>query len=112
MTSDDQQDTAHTRRRPLTGPLVKSLVFVVVTVLATTVLGLSVAGTGADSDSGTTTYKALFTDVTGLVDGNSVRISGVTVGKVTDVRVVHGAPPRSPSPSATTAGCPGRPRPP
>ncbi|MGV9619878.1 MCE family protein [Streptomyces tendae] len=79
-------DHAHTRRRPLTGPLVKSLVFVVVTALATTVLGLSVAGTGVDS--GTSTYKALFSDVTGLVDGDSVRISGVTVGEVTDVRVV------------------------
>ncbi|MGV9508312.1 MCE family protein [Streptomyces tendae] len=79
-------DHAHTRRRPLTGPLVKSLVFVVVTALATTVLGLSVAGTGVDSD--TSTYKALFSDVTGLVDGDSVRISGVTVGEVTDVRVV------------------------
>ena len=82
-------DHAHTRRRPLTGPLVKSLVFVVVTALATTVLGLSVAGTSVDSGTGTSTYKALFTDVTGLVDGDSVRISGVTVGEVTDVRVVH-----------------------
>lgn len=81
-------DHAHTRRRPLTGPLVKSLVFVVVTALATTVLGLSVAGTSVDSGTGTSTYKALFTDVTGLVDGDSVRISGVTVGEVTDVRVV------------------------
>lgn len=82
-------DSAHTRRRPLTGPLLKSLVFVVVTVLATTVLGLGVAGGGAGSDSGARTYKALFTDVTGLMDGDSVRISGVPVGEVTDVRVVH-----------------------
>ncbi|WP_320777867.1 MlaD family protein [Streptomyces sp. CRN 30] len=80
-------DTAHTRRRPLTGPLVKSLVFVLVTALATTVLGLTVAGTGGGS--ATRTYKALFTDVTGLVDGDSVRISGVKVGEVTDVRVVQ-----------------------
>ncbi|MGW8743780.1 MCE family protein [Streptomyces sp. NPDC055794] len=82
-------DSAHTRRRPLTGPLLKSLVFVVVTALATTVLGLGVAGGGAGSDSGARTYKALFTDVTGLMDGDSVRISGVPVGEVTDVRVVH-----------------------
>ncbi|MFG3317015.1 MCE family protein [Streptomyces sp. NPDC048171] len=83
------RDSAHTRRRPLTGPLLKSLVFVVVTALATTVLGLGVAGGGAGSDSGARTYKALFTDVTGLMDGDSVRISGVPVGEVTDVRVVH-----------------------
>ncbi|GAA3496966.1 MlaD family protein [Streptomyces prasinosporus] len=80
-------DHAHTRRRPLTGPLLKSLAFVVVTALATTVLGLSVADTGVRS--GTLTYKALFTDVTGLMDGDSVRISGVEVGEVTDVRVVR-----------------------
>ncbi|MER7489555.1 MCE family protein [Streptomyces sp. NPDC126497] len=80
-------DHAHTRRRPLTGPLLKSLVFVVITGIATTVLGLSVAGTGVGT--GTHTYRALFTDVTGLVDGDSVRISGVEVGEVTDVRVVR-----------------------
>ncbi|CAL9573724.1 MCE family protein [Streptomyces sp. Tu 3180] len=80
-------DHAHTRRRPLTGPLLKSLAFVVVTALATTVLGLSVADTGVRS--GTLTYKALFTDVTGLMDGDSVRISGVEVGEVTGVRVVQ-----------------------
>ncbi|MEQ8144016.1 MlaD family protein [Streptomyces sp. OP7] len=80
-------DTAHTRRRPLTGPLLKSLAFVVVTALATTLLGLGVAGSGAGG--GGLTYKALFTDVTGLRDGDSVRVSGVTVGEVTDVRVVQ-----------------------
>ncbi|MFE1424316.1 MCE family protein [Streptomyces fungicidicus] len=80
-------DHAHTRRRPLTGPLLKSLAFVLVTALATTVLGLSVADTGVSG--GTRSYKALFTDVTGLVDGDSVRISGVEVGEVTDVRVVQ-----------------------
>ncbi|MEU9559704.1 MCE family protein [Streptomyces fumanus] len=78
--------TAHTRRRPLTGPLLKSLAFLVVTALATTVLGLSVSGTGVGEDS--VTYKALFTDATGVTDGDSVRIAGVEVGEVTDVRVV------------------------
>ncbi|MEU5086126.1 MCE family protein [Streptomyces sp. NPDC021356] len=77
----------HTRRRPLTGPLLKSLVFVIVTALATTVLALSVANRGVGD--GTRSYKALFTDVTGLVDGDSVRVSGVKVGEVTDVRVVN-----------------------
>ncbi|MEU6477727.1 MCE family protein [Streptomyces sp. NPDC047017] len=80
-------DSAYTRRRPLTGPVLKSLVFLVVTALATTVLGLSVANTGVGD--GTRSYKALFTDVTGLVDGDSVRVSGVKVGEVTDVRVVN-----------------------
>ncbi|WP_415936670.1 MCE family protein [Streptomyces sp. 039-1] len=77
---------AHIRRRPLTGPLLKSLIFIVVTALATTILGYSVAGTGVGSSG--RTYRALFSDVTGLVDGDSVRISGVKVGEVTGVRVV------------------------
>ncbi|MFE9905197.1 MCE family protein [Streptomyces achromogenes] len=80
-------DPAHTRRRSLAGPLLKSLAFVLVTGLATAVLGLSVADTGIGG--GTTTYRALFTDVTGLDEGAGVRISGVKVGEVTDVRVVH-----------------------
>ncbi|MET9350234.1 MlaD family protein [Streptomyces termitum] len=79
--------TDHTRRRGLTGTVVKSLVFVLVTALATAVLGLSIANTGVGSE--TLSYKALFTDVTGLVKGDSVRIAGVKVGEVTDVRVVQ-----------------------
>ncbi len=78
---------AHTRRRGLTGTVLKSLVFVLVTALATTVLGFSIADTGVGS--ATRSYKALFTDVTGLVEGDSVRIAGVEVGEVTDVRVVE-----------------------
>ncbi|MFC8586803.1 MCE family protein [Streptomyces sp. NPDC057217] len=78
---------AHTRRRGLTGTVLKSLVFVLVTALATTVLGFSIANTGVGTD--TRSYKALFTDVTGLAEGDSVRIAGVKVGEVTDVRVVE-----------------------
>ncbi|MBQ1089690.1 MCE family protein [Streptomyces sp. B93] len=76
----------HTRRRPLTGTVLKSLAFLLVTALTTTVLALSIANTGVGD--GTRTYRALFTDVTGLADGDSVRVSGVEVGEVTDVRVV------------------------
>ncbi|MFF2778378.1 MCE family protein [Streptomyces sp. NPDC058052] len=77
----------HTRRRGLTGTVLKSLAFVLVTAVATTVLGFSIANTGVGS--ATRSYKALFTDVTGLVAGDSVRIAGVKVGEVTDVRVVE-----------------------
>ncbi|PCG83759.1 MCE family protein [Streptomyces sp. WZ.A104] len=72
------------KRRSLAGPITKSLVFIVVTVLATTVLGLSIANTGVGD---TTTYKARFTDATGLIPGDSVRIAGVKVGQVESVRV-------------------------
>lgn len=72
------------KRRSLAGPITKSLVFIVVTVLATTVLGLSIANTGVGD---TTTYKARFTDATGLIPGDSVRIAGVKVGQVESVKV-------------------------
>ncbi len=72
------------KRRSIAGPLVKSVVFIVVTVLATTVLAVSIANTGVGD---TAPYKARFTDVTGLIEGDSVRIAGVKVGQVESVRV-------------------------
>ncbi|MEV6104145.1 MCE family protein [Streptomyces sp. NPDC051940] len=72
-------------RSSLLGPLVKSLIFVLVTVLATTVLAFSIANTGVgDTDS----YRARFTDVTGLIEGDGVRVAGVKVGEVESIRIV------------------------
>lgn len=71
-------------RRSLAAPLAKSLVFVLVTTLATTVLALSIANTGVGD---TTSYRARFSDVTGLIPGDSVRIAGVKVGQVDAVKV-------------------------
>ncbi|MEU8896580.1 MCE family protein [Nocardia sp. NPDC048505] len=65
-------------------PLVKLIVFVIVTLLATTVLGLSIA----NYTGGGTPFKAVFTDVTGLNKGDEVRIAGVRIGKVTKVALV------------------------
>lgn len=76
---------AHYRRKSIAGPLVKSIIFVAVTALATTILGLSIASTGVSSSVG---YSAIFSDVTGLVVGSDVDISGVRVGQVTSIRVV------------------------
>ncbi|WP_405564341.1 MCE family protein [Streptomyces sp. NBC_01180] len=72
------------KRRSLTAPLVKSLVFVLVTSLATAVLGLSIANTDVGD---TVSYRARFTDATGLIAGDSVRIAGVKVGQVESVKV-------------------------
>lgn len=72
------------KRGSLTGPIVKSIVFIVVTVLATTVLALTIAGSGV---GGTVPYQARFTDVTGLNVGDSVRIAGVRVGQVTGIGI-------------------------
>jgi phospholipid/cholesterol/gamma-HCH transport system substrate-binding protein len=65
--------------------LVKLLVFAAVTILLTGYLAhtlgplWTVAGTE---------YKARFTDVTGVLAGDDVRIAGVRVGQVTGIRVV------------------------
>jgi phospholipid/cholesterol/gamma-HCH transport system substrate-binding protein len=74
------------KRRSLAGPIVKSLIFVLVTALATAVLAISIAGAGVGDTSG---YNARFTDVTGLASGDSVRIAGVKVGQVESIKVVE-----------------------
>ena len=58
--------------------LIKLVVFIVVTVLAT---GLLAATIGNLRFGGTTSYQALFTDATGLLKGDDVRIAGVRVGE-------------------------------
>jgi phospholipid/cholesterol/gamma-HCH transport system substrate-binding protein len=70
-----------------TGPsLVKLIIFIVVTVLATGVLAATI---GNIRFTGTTSYRALFTDATGLLKGDDVRIAGVRVGEVDKVAVAH-----------------------
>lgn len=68
----------------LGGTLTKLIIFVVVTVLATGVLGLTIA----NYTGGGTEFKARFTDVTSVNPGDEVRIAGVRVGKVTKVSIV------------------------
>ena len=64
--------------------LVKLLVFILVTTLAT---GVLVATIGNLSLSSKTTYKAVFVDATGVVKGDDIRIAGVKVGSVKDVEI-------------------------
>jgi len=72
--------------RGLLAPLVKLSLFLVITIAATYVL----AATISNSTYGkTTTYRAQFTDATGLNLGDDVRIAGVRVGAVTGVKVVN-----------------------
>jgi phospholipid/cholesterol/gamma-HCH transport system substrate-binding protein len=67
------------------GPtLVKSAIFVIVTVLATGVLLITISSSGA----GGTTYTANFSDVTALATGDDVRMAGVRVGEITKISVV------------------------
>ena len=69
-----------------TPSLIKLIVFIVVTVLATGVLAATI---GNFRFGGTQTYKALFTDVTGVQKGDDVRIAGVRVGEVSKVAVAE-----------------------
>ena len=72
--------------RRLTAPLIKSVVFVVITATITAVLGVSIASSGTP---GTTGYHAVFSDVTGVQVGSDVDIAGVRVGQVTSISVYH-----------------------
>ena len=71
--------------KSIAGPAIKGTIFAVVTVFTTAVLGLSIANTNVGE---TRTYRAQFTDVTGLSDGDDIRIAGVRVGQVSGIRVV------------------------
>jgi len=70
--------------RSLTGPILKSLAFIVVTVLATTLLAVVIAN---GSSGGGASYTALFSDATSLNPGDDVRMAGVRIGTVTSVTV-------------------------
>jgi phospholipid/cholesterol/gamma-HCH transport system substrate-binding protein len=72
------------RARRLTEPLIKSVIFIAVTGLATAVLAISIANTSVARQY---PYRAIFTDVTGLTVGSGVDIAGVRVGQVTSVTV-------------------------
>jgi len=75
--------------KSLTAPIVKSLIFIVITVLATIVL-VSTISNNAVGSSGTG-YSAAFTDATALNVGDDVRMAGVRIGNVTSVSEYVGA---------------------
>jgi phospholipid/cholesterol/gamma-HCH transport system substrate-binding protein len=61
---------------------IKLIVFMLVTSLMTFTLAATIGNFGTGR---TTTYHAQFSDVTGLLPGNEVRVSGVKVGKVKSI---------------------------
>jgi phospholipid/cholesterol/gamma-HCH transport system substrate-binding protein len=76
---------ALTLDKKTTADLVKLLIFMITTGLAT---GLLVITIGNLSFGATKTYKAEFVDATGVVDGDDVRVAGVKVGTVQDIEIV------------------------
>ncbi|MGH3829765.1 MAG: MCE family protein [Pseudonocardiaceae bacterium] len=71
--------------RGVFAPLTKLIVFTVVTALATGLLALTIANVTLTGKSG---YLARFTDVSGLLVGDDVRIAGVRVGSVDAIKLV------------------------
>ncbi|NBE56438.1 MCE family protein [Streptomyces boluensis] len=65
-------------------PLVKFLLFAVVTVLATTLLAATIVNISFTPEH---TYRAVFSDVTSLEEGDDIRVAGVRVGEVEDIRI-------------------------
>ena len=70
--------------RGLAAPLVKLIVFAVVTILATAALALTIAN---GAGSGNTKFSAIFSDVASLNEGDEVRIAGVRVGTVDKIEI-------------------------
>jgi phospholipid/cholesterol/gamma-HCH transport system substrate-binding protein len=71
--------------RSIAGPSLKLAIFATVTVLLTGVLAATIANTGFGAAS---TYSAVFTDASGLAEGDDVRIRGVKVGRVASLEVL------------------------
>lgn len=70
----------------LASTLAKSLVFTVVTLLATGILAATITNSsGGDGRE----FSALFTDVTSLNKGDDVRVAGVRVGTVSAIEVAE-----------------------
>ncbi len=68
------------------GDLVRLTIFIVITTMATGMLVLLI---GNISFGGSKSYQAQFSDATGVVQGDDVRIAGVKVGTVKDVEIVE-----------------------
>lgn len=73
--------------RGLLAPLIKLIAFLLVTSAATYVLAATIAN---QSFGDTRSYHALFTDVTGLQEGDDVRIAGVRVGTIDAIDIIKG----------------------
>ena len=64
---------------------IKLVIFMVVTTLATGVLVVLIGNLNFEKSR---EYKAIFSDVTGVVKGDDIRIAGVKVGSVKNVEIV------------------------
>jgi len=70
--------------RQTAAPLIKFSLFALVTVVATALLAATIVNLSLPPDR---TYRAVFTDVTGLEKGDDIRVAGVRVGEVEGIRI-------------------------
>ncbi|MCP3803866.1 MCE family protein [Allokutzneria sp. A3M-2-11 16] len=71
--------------RGVAAPLVKLAIFATVTITMTVVLAVTINGASVGDGVG---YRARFSDVTSLNEGDDVRMSGVRVGQVDSMSLV------------------------
>jgi len=83
--------------RSLAGPFVKLVIFALVTIMASYVLIATITNSGYGKQN---TYRAVFSDVTGLVNGDEVRIAGVRVGQVKSIKLASADKPIQGKPQA------------
>ncbi len=67
------------------GDFVKLMIFILVTSMATGVLVVLIGNLSFES---TRSYKAVFSDATGVTKGDDIRIAGVKVGSVKKVEII------------------------
>jgi phospholipid/cholesterol/gamma-HCH transport system substrate-binding protein len=72
--------------RKFVGPLIKLVIFLVITGVTTYVLAATISNSAFGA---TYSYAANFTDVTGLESGDDVRVAGVKVGQVGSISIVQ-----------------------
>ncbi len=70
-----------------TSAAIKLLTFVVITSVATGVLAMTISNMRFKE---TREYRAVFSDVAGLLDNDDVRIAGVRVGQIEDIELYQG----------------------
>lgn len=70
--------------RQTAAPLVKFSVFALVTILATALLAATIVNISFIPED---RYRAVFSDVTGLEEGDDIRVAGVRVGEVENIRI-------------------------
>ncbi|MFF3916079.1 MCE family protein [Streptomyces sp. NPDC001852] len=70
--------------RQTAAPLIKFSLFALVTIAATALLAATIVNISFTPKD---TYHAVFTDVTGLETGDDIRVAGVRVGQVEDIRI-------------------------